>query len=343
MNHRATKRGTWSYSRGTVLGALSVLLAVLVPPALRADVTARYTYEVKVASPLLAQAQQTIRLAHVIRVKGNRAYWLQGSVARIVDLSTGEVTLVDPESQSFATLPVKQYVEMFESAFKALRNSPANVKVPASVKVRSEFRVTDRTEVIQGVQTQEREFTVYQEMPPPGGAGAGTSSRMLMRFWVAKPEEILRVPGLRELAGFDLWRSYFMNPKGMFLGGSRDLEAAFEPLDRDKPLALREYIATYLPSIAEGIERAWKEGTAEWKEEWKEWVAEERKRSAKLAGDFDPNAPISEVTVELTELSSTPVDDAVFRVPEGYKAASADDLMRKLVRPPVPAPAPPNR
>lgn len=261
-----------------------------------------------------------------------------------MDLSTVEVTLVDPESQSFATLPVKQYEEMFESAFKALPNSPANVKVPESVKVRSESRVTDRTEVIQGVQTQERELTIYHDMPAPDGAGrAGRGFKTLMRVWAAKPEEILRVPGLRELAGFDLWRSYFMNPKGMFQGGSRDLEAAFEPLDRDKPLALREYIATYLPSIAEGIEQAWKEGTAGWKEEWKEWVAEARKMSAKLAGGLDPSAPISEVTLELTELSSAPIDDAVFRVPEGYKAASAEDLMRKLVRPPVPAPAPPNR
>jgi hypothetical protein len=103
------------------------------------------------------------------------------------------------------------------------------------------------------------------------------------------------------------------------------------------------YIATYLPSIAEGIEQAWKEGTAGWKEEWKEWVAEARKVSGKPAGDFDPNAPDSEVTLELTELSSGPVDDAVFRVPEGYKAASAEDLMRKLVRPLLPSPAPPNR
>jgi hypothetical protein len=307
-----------------LLGALGVLLAAVVPPTLRADVTARYTYEVKVASPFLAQTQRSMPLAHVIRVKGNRAYWRQGSVARIVDLSTGEVTLVDPESQSFTALPVKQYEEMFESAFKALPNSPANVKVPESMKVRSESRVTDRTEVIQGVQTQERELTVYHEMPAPDGAGAGRGFKMLVRFWAAKPEEILRVPGLRELAGFDLWRSYFMNPQDMFLRGSRDLKAAFEPLDRDKPTVLRSYIATYSPMIAESIAKAWR-------------------ASGKAAGDFDPNAPISEVTLELTELSSGPVDDAVFRVPEGYKAASAEDLMRKLVRPLLPSPAPPNR
>jgi hypothetical protein len=78
MNHRATKRGTWSYSRGTLLGALSVLLAVLVPPALRADVTARYSYEMKVRLHLPAGAQQSmhqqsIHLAHVIRLKGPTA------------------------------------------------------------------------------------------------------------------------------------------------------------------------------------------------------------------------------------------------------------------------------
>lgn len=209
----------------------SLALILLMMPALWGDVTARYTYEVKVALSL----HQSMRLGQVIQVKGNRAYWWQGSVARIVDLSTGEVTLVDPENQSFATLPVKQYEEMFESAFKALPNSPANVKVPESMKVRSESRVTDRTEVIQGVQAQEREVALYVDMPAPDGAGrAGRGFKMLMRVWAAKPEEILRVPGLRELAGFDLWRSYFMNPEGMFRGTSGDLQAAYEPLDRDK-------------------------------------------------------------------------------------------------------------
>ena len=50
------------------------------------------------------------------------------------------------------------------------------------------------------------------EMPVPGSDQLIPMMRMVMQIWTAKPEEALRVRAIRELTGYNLWTSYFMNP-----------------------------------------------------------------------------------------------------------------------------------
>jgi hypothetical protein len=47
---------------------------------------------------------------------------------------------------------------------------------------------------------------------------------------------------------------------------------------------------------------------------------------------IDPDAPLIEMSQEVTELSSAPVDASIFEIPKDYAAVSADDMVRDLVK-----------
>ena len=51
-------------------------------------------------------------------------------------------------------------------------------------------------------------------------------------------------------------------------------------------------------------------------------------RGAAQVGDV--NAPLAEVTFSLAELSTYPLPDAMFRVPEGYQEAALEELLKAL-------------
>jgi hypothetical protein len=45
----------------------------------------------------------------------------------------------------------------------------------------------------------------------------------------------------------------------------------------------------------------------------------------------DPDAPFMQMNQEVVELSTTPVPDSVFQIPEGYQEAAASDLIKGLL------------
>jgi hypothetical protein len=60
------------------------------------------------------------------------------------------------------------------------------------------------------------------------------------------------------------------------------------------------------------------------------------------ASTADPNAPIMEINEELTSISTAPVPDSAFLVPDDYTAVPLADLMSGIMpKPPVAAPKPP--
>ena len=52
--------------------------------------------------------------------------------------------------------------------------------------------------------------------------------------------------------------------------------------------------------------------------------------AALFGAGFDPAAPLMQMTTEAAELSSSPVPDSVFQVPEGYKEAPASELIKDM-------------
>jgi hypothetical protein len=50
-----------------------------------------------------------------------------------------------------------------------------------------------------------------------------------------------------------------------------------------------------------------------------------------LGPGFDANAPFMQINQELSELSTAPIADAVFQVPEGFESAPVADLMKTMI------------
>jgi hypothetical protein len=46
------------------------------------------------------------------------------------------------------------------------------------------------------------------------------------------------------------------------------------------------------------------------------------------AGGLDPATPLFSMTNELVELSTAPIDDSVFQVPEGYREAGLEEIVK---------------
>jgi hypothetical protein len=145
--------------------------------------------------------------------------------------------------------------------------------------------------------------------------------KMVMQIWTAKPEEALRVQAIRELTGYNLWTSYFMNPGNsigkMFAalpGFGKGLNSMFEEMAKNKAVILRTRMSLYSSFFAQMAQAMQKQGKP-------------------LPEGYDPDAPIVQVSQDAAELSTTPVEDSIFRLPEGYAAVPLEDLMNTLVQP----------
>lgn len=303
--------------------------------ALRADVTARYKNDLKIAAGLPEQFTQAMKVAQnfvpsscVIRVKGTKAYTNFGKLNAMVDLSKQELTLVDVDNKRFAAVPTSQYIQQ-TLAMTGAKQMPSDAqKVLESVKADFSSRKTGRTETIQGIQAEESEMVLSLDLPIPGGPSSQSAfgMKMIMRVWKAKQEEIIRVPAARELAAFTMASTLFMNPaevmksmSGMIPGFGKAFGSMMQELTQSGTVILRTHTQLYMPFMAALAQQLAQQGKP-------------------LPPGFDPNAPFMEQTQELTELSSAPIDDSVFRLPDDYTSAPLDEIMKSLLPiPPMPA------
>jgi len=279
--------------------------------ALRADVTIRYKIDYKLAAALppasMGQARQQMDSSMpketVIQVKGNKGYSTYGKITYLTDFGKQEITLVDAASKTFTTMPMKDFAATLGASVPAQAST-------AFIKTKFSTRKTGRTDTIQGVVAEESEMVISMDaIEPIVGRPAGPLTKMVMQVWNAKPEEALRVPALRQWAGYAAYSNYLMNPvtaiKKIFasMPGSVQGFAAMEE-EKSKGLPLRSRTAVYTPMMS-GFARP----------------------------GFDPNAPVMEITSEISELSAEPVDDSVFQLPDGYRPAPVEELMKSLIVP----------
>ncbi len=309
----------------SALVPLSLLMCLA--PILRADVTLRYTSDVQLASflppEMLDQFQKGLKGAvgasQTIRMKGNKGYTTAGKFLFIVDFDKQELTMVDGENKHVATVPAGQYSEKMLASMPKIPEEAR--KVFDSTKVSFDSHKTGRTELIQGVQAEEREVVLSIEMPVPGGDQVIPMMKMVMQIWTAKPEEALRVQAIRELTGYNLWTGYFMNPGeslgkmfGAMPGFGKGMNSMLEEMAKNKSVMLRSQISLYSSFFAQMAQNMQKQGKP-------------------LPPSYDPDAPIVQVKQEAAELSTASVEDSTFQVPEGYTAVPMEDLMKALVQP----------
>jgi hypothetical protein len=275
--------------------------------SLSADVTLRYQSNIKMGPGSPPQVKEQMQKSQaswgnsVLRMKNGKCWSQTGMWTSIIDFVGEKMTLIDPQHQTYATLPVADLADKMAALMPKQQMPEEAIKAMSAMKTSAESKVTGRTDTIVGVQAEEREFVLNIELPMPAGVNRpAMTMKMAMRIWTAKPDEALHSQAIRELAGFKLWTNYFMNPSRMMekmlanMPGHEDfLKKMTTELWANKGVMLRTSVAMYLP----------------------------------MPG-ANPDSPMFEMTNEAVELSSASVDEAVFRLPGDYKSIPADDLLK---------------
>jgi hypothetical protein len=301
-----------------------LVLAPVTISTLYADVTTRFKTETTMNPALQALAAGAMKEAGLaapqetaFRLKGGKGFSSSMGITSIVDLTTKEMTVLDAATMRYAKMTSEQFVD---EAARAMPQMPAGASAAiAAMKTSvSSTRLTGRTAVIQGVEVEEREMVVTVEGPPIPNAPAGPAIRMVMQLWTAKASEVTRVPAIRELTGYYLDSFATMNPIAnidKMLKQFPGLAGAIEPLMKEmhsRTPMLRMHIDLFMPAMIAIIQRMAAGGNSP-------------------GASLDESAPLVQVNYELVELSTAPVPDSVFQIPEGYREASPSELIRALL------------
>jgi hypothetical protein len=212
-------------------------------------------------------------------------------------------------SEQFADELVKALPQMSAATSAALASVTPSVS-PASL--------TGRTAVIQGVAAEEREMVVSMEGPAIPNAPAGLAVRMVMQIWAAKSSEATRVPAIRELTAHSLESFANMNPMANLervmkqLPGFGDSLEPFLKETQNGTVILRMHIDLFIPAMAAIM---------------KQKAAADDGAGAAL----DEGAPFAQVNQELVELSTEPIPDSAFQIPEGYREVSSSELVQAVL------------
>jgi hypothetical protein len=183
-----------------------------------------------------------------------------------------------------------------------------------------ETKKTGQIGLVQGIQAEESVVTLSMQMP---AAGAASAMRLEMRYWIAQPGEIRRVPALQELADYAERTRRAMDPTEMLQkvfaqmpGFGEQLRASIQELQKaNSGLALKVHTAIYVPAMAQALQLA-----------------------PQGAAGVDPNAALAEFQMDLADISTAALPDSLFVVPADYKAAPFEELMKAMIQaPPLPA------
>jgi len=280
----------------------ALVLLSAVPALLKADATIRYQIETSVAR--LADQKSS----SAVYMKGNKGATVDDHETTIVDFAKQEVTIMDPKRRKYAMIPATEYGDrMSQRMSSAMSQGAAVEEALKSMKGTCATKESVSTETIQGIQTQERDVTCSMTMPMPagvqqgtGGAMTGMGMKLVRRTWSATPGERVRVPGLWQLSGFELWQKYFMNPTGGFAKIMPGVMAPLmEAMDKNQVVMLRMTMEMSMnfPSPVAGA-----------------------------AAD----APLMKMSQEAVDVSTAPLDDSLFAVPGDCTVEPFADLMNGI-------------
>jgi hypothetical protein len=292
----------------------------------RADVTLRYSFDIKPGPMIPAQAAEAMKaklkpMGTAIYLKGNKAYTTMMGLTAISDFDGALITVLDPEHKRYATVSSAEYAAAIS---KQAAIPPEASKMFESMKVDVQTRATGRTEAIHGIQAEEREMTLTVEMPsgPQGSLGA---MRMVYTFWPARSDEVIRHPVLQELAAYADRAYAGMNPADMMQKMFAQTPATGEKMRtmmaefQKMKTVLRMHGAVYTPGAAA--------------------MMEQLRKAGKPVPAFDPNAPTMEFVMDLQELSGADLADSVFAIPQDYTLAPVGEVVKNMM--PVKPGAPP--
>lgn len=304
-----------------------VWLTLAAAPALRADVTLRYKTEVTLNPHLPAQAVEqmtkgmsaSLPPSQTQQLKNGKFVSSLGNITSIVDFGKREITLLDAGGKRFGTLPAEQYGDEIA---RAMPKMPAAAQgAMAGMKAHTESKATGRTETIQGVEAEERQISITVDAPQMPNVPSGPMMRMVMHLWTAKASEAARVPAIAELTRYDFRTLAGTDPVSMMaktfeqMPGVADTFSAVmkEMKSAGTAVILRMQVEMYMPMVAALMARMPAGGDP-------------------AAATIDADAPLTGINYELTEISTAPIADSVFQVPEGYQSVPAGDILKDFVK-----------
>jgi len=288
--------------------------------SLYADVTMRMGLELKFNVAIPGDVPKLPFNEISTRIKGDRGYAVFGPIVAITDLSTGKITLLDAKGQRFATITMADYISKLAGAGgPGGQNMPEEAKqMLAKIKFDAESHETGRTSRIQGIDAVEREVVIHISIPVPiPGQENGLRIDLKMQIWKPAPAEFERVPALRELAAYNERNKGFGDMSvimhqmfGAVPGVGDQVGKMADEMKKGGQAMLGMRIGLFVPGLAKMMQSAGK---------------------GEFVAMLPPeDQPLASVNMDLKELSSDTVPDAVFAIPAGYKAAPLEDLMAGL-------------
>ena len=274
-----------------------------------ADLTMRYTITFKLGSFLPPQALDAMKQemgnripeGTTVQIKGDRVYTSMGRMISIVDYASGQITVIDPETKRYATVPLADFPAKAVSAQKLPPMSPDAQRIFDNMKLDVKSSKTGRTETIQGMRTEETLMVLTMEVT------TGMQMRTEIHNWKAGLEDLKGTPAMRELAVWAGRPKAGLDPvdvvtkvlEGMPGMGEKLRAPMQEMMKAAGGAVIRTRLATYMPMMAQTLG-----GTAD--------------------------QPVAEVATDLAELSTEAVPDSRFEVPAGYQTASMEDLLAAM-------------
>lgn len=164
----------------------------------------RYTLDFKVsdAAPAVVTAQLKQQMAtllpssQVLRLKGTKTLSVIGPLSGIVDTADSTITLVNPATKQFARMSMADYLATLQST---IAMPAAAQQALAGMNFDIASSDTGRTAMVAGIRATEYLFSVTVSMNMPGApTPAGPMMRVDMRMWRATPDDLGRIPALRE-------------------------------------------------------------------------------------------------------------------------------------------------
>jgi hypothetical protein len=301
---------------------LLICFALLAVPALRADVTLRYETKTTLNPALPPQLTQSMMQGMSMAVpemsaqqfRNGKVFYSQGKTNLIVDTAKKEITLLDGDGKRYATVPAAQYGDEVKQAVPEV---PEQAKaLLGSMKMHAEAAPAGGTATIQGIEAEEHGLILTLDAPAGQGLPvSGPLARMVIHLWTAKGSEALRVQALREVTGYNLMSIEAINPIAtiqkslqIFPGMADAMTSLMKEMGNSPMLRMR--LDLFMPMMAA------------------------------LTGQTggDPNAPLAQINMELSQISTDAIADSVFQVPGDYAQSTVADIL-KAALPKAPAPA----
>ena len=243
----------------------------------------------------------------VLKIKGDKTLSGMGTLTGIIDNAGGMITLLNPATKQYARMSMADYITAIQGSVAV---PAAAQQMLASMSIDIQNKATGQVGMVAGIRAEEHLMTMSMSMNMPGAGGAATPMmRMEMHTWLASPDDLTRIPALREYADYAQRALNTFNATGQMekifaqMPGVGDkLRVATQEMPKNPgSLTVKTQQSVYSPMMA------------------------------MLSGTkADPNAALVEMHMDLTDISTAGIDDAVFEVPADYQSVSSAEILKAM-------------